>query len=169
MLVKNLSADTTDAELTSLFGKYGQLASVLLTPSNTLGLVEFLEVGEAKRAFRSLAYYKHKGMPLYLEWAPVGLKQEPKPASAAPAVAEPSSSAAAETAVEEDDDDGANAASGEGCTIFVKNLNFKSTETELKALFTSRKYKVRSASIVTRKDRRQATRSCRWVMGSSSL
>lgn len=35
------------------------------------GIVEFLDSGEAKKAFRNLAYSKFKSMPLYLEWAPV--------------------------------------------------------------------------------------------------
>ena len=47
LLVKNLSAEVSQDELTSLFGQYGQLGSVLLTPSNTLGLVEFLEVNRS--------------------------------------------------------------------------------------------------------------------------
>ena len=53
-----------------------QLGSVLLTPSNTLALVEFLEVGEARRAFRSVAYTKVHGVPIYLEWAPVGVLEK---------------------------------------------------------------------------------------------
>lgn len=35
------------------------------------GIVEFLDSGEAKKAFRNLAYSRFKSMPLYLEWAPV--------------------------------------------------------------------------------------------------
>ena len=83
ILVKNLSADTEEAELTGLFSQYGTLASTLITPSSTLGLVEFLEAGEAKRAFRALAYHKHRGVPLYLEWAPVGLLSTAPPSTAA--------------------------------------------------------------------------------------
>ena len=161
ILVKNLAADTKEEELTTLFGKYGQITSVLLTPANTLGLVEFLEVGEAKRAFRSLAYYKHRNVPLYLEWAPVGLLQPPAATAAAAGTggeassggaAAGASSAAAGGAEEEE------GASGEGCTVFVKNLNFKSTDADLRALFES-KFKVRSASIVTRKDPKGGAKS----------
>ena len=79
ILVKNLHADTTEDELCALFRGYGQLAQTLLTPSSTLGLVEFLEVGEARRAFRSLAYHKHRGVPIYLELAPTGLLQPNAP------------------------------------------------------------------------------------------
>lgn len=35
------------------------------------GIVEFLDSGEAKKAFRNLAYSRFKSLPLYLEWAPV--------------------------------------------------------------------------------------------------
>ena len=38
---------------------------MLLPPANTLALVEFLEVGEAKKAFRQLAYSKLHGSPLF--------------------------------------------------------------------------------------------------------
>ena len=48
---------------------------MLLAPSNAIALVEFLEVGEAKRAFRSLAYTKVRGAPMFLEWAPANLLQ----------------------------------------------------------------------------------------------
>lgn len=33
--------------------------------------MEFLDSGEAKKAFRNLAYSRFKSLPLYLEWAPV--------------------------------------------------------------------------------------------------
>lgn len=33
--------------------------------------MEFLDSGEAKKAFRNLAYSRFKNLPLYLEWAPV--------------------------------------------------------------------------------------------------
>jgi|TARA_B100000524_G_scaffold43247_1_gene20659 multiple RNA-binding domain-containing protein 1 len=44
LLVKNLDVRATQAELAALFGKHGQIGTVLLVPGNTLALVEFLEV-----------------------------------------------------------------------------------------------------------------------------
>lgn len=41
-----------------------------LSPS---ALVEFLDAGEAKRAFKNLAYSRFKNLPLYLEWAPLAV------------------------------------------------------------------------------------------------
>ena len=38
LLVKNLAAKVTAAELTALFSKHGQVAQVLLPPANTLAL-----------------------------------------------------------------------------------------------------------------------------------
>ena len=71
ILVKNLSGAVSEDELAKLFSRHGQLGSVRLVPSNTLALVEFLEVGEARKAFRALAYHRLHGVPLYLEWAPL--------------------------------------------------------------------------------------------------
>ncbi|KAK4315251.1 hypothetical protein Pmani_013522 [Petrolisthes manimaculis] len=73
MLVKNLSASTTAQELSQLFSRYGILGRVLLPPSGVTGLVEFLDAGEAKRAFKNLAYSRFKDLPLYLEWAPLAV------------------------------------------------------------------------------------------------
>ena len=73
----------------NLFGHHGQLGRVVLPPSHTIALIEFLESSDAKKAFRSLAYRKFKMEPLYLEvvhfffplsfltslqqWAPMGV------------------------------------------------------------------------------------------------
>ncbi|KAL3922959.1 MAG: hypothetical protein SGPRY_004375 [Prymnesium sp.] len=127
-------------EVRSLFGKYGQLRHVLLAPANTLALVEFLEVGDAKRAFRGLAYHKFHGAPLFLEWAPTGLLSE-EPADAD---ADKEKSIAAG---EEGEEEGAEEA--EGCTLFVKNLNFQTDSAALRAHF-DRHFRVRSATVVTK-------------------
>lgn len=35
--------------------------------------MEFLDAGEAKQAFKNLAYSRFKNLPLYLEWAPLAV------------------------------------------------------------------------------------------------
>ena len=110
---------------------------MLLPPANTLALVEFLEVGEAKKAFRQLAYSKLHGSPLFLEWAPVGTVTEEEEAPAAEAAA---AAAAAGGGGEEE------AGETEGCTLFVKNLSFGTTEVALRQLF-ERHWKLRAASV----------------------
>jgi multiple RNA-binding domain-containing protein 1 len=175
LLVKNIDGKVSQRELSKLFGKYGQVASVLLAPGNALALVEFVEVGEAKRAFRSVAYSKLYGVPLFLEWAPVGLldtapaaKAAAKAAAAGAAAsgrtggvgggagndtAAGEAEAAGEAKPEEEEEEG-----GEGRTLFVKNLNFKTTSEGLRALFTVNGWGVRSASVVTKRDPKQPDR-----------
>lgn len=70
ILVKNLPAGTTVSELQVIFVKFGLLGRLVLPPSGVTALVEYLDAGEAKKAFSKLAYSKFKNLPLYLEWAP---------------------------------------------------------------------------------------------------
>ncbi|KAJ3207744.1 putative RNA-binding protein 19 [Dinochytrium kinnereticum] len=76
LLVKNLPAGTTVDDMTDLFDGFGALGRVVVPPTGTIALVEFLEENEAKVAFRKLAYSKYRHLPLYLEWAPVGSFRE---------------------------------------------------------------------------------------------
>jgi multiple RNA-binding domain-containing protein 1 len=157
ILVKNLSTDVTEDELVTLFGRYGQLGAVLLTPARTLALVEFLEVGEARKAFRAVAYTKLHGVPLYLEWAPVGVLGSKGAAAEPTAPAEPIAPAAAKAGVVAagaaggEPEETVDADDTEGRTVFVKNLSFGSTKEDLEALF-GRRYGVRAATVVTKPD-----------------
>jgi multiple RNA-binding domain-containing protein 1 len=53
-----------------MFGAMGELRRLVLPPTRTLALVEFLEPADARAAFRKLAYKRFQHVPLYLEWAP---------------------------------------------------------------------------------------------------
>ena len=174
-------------DVSSMFAKYGELGHVLLAPANTLALVEFLEVGDAKRAFRGLAYTKLRDAPIFLEWAPVGVMDGEVPVGAGSAddaeAAEGSSTfgrkgaAAAEAEEAAEEEEGADGA--EGCTLFVKNLNFKTSSDGLRTHF-ERHYKLRSATVVTKRgtskadakaggrSRCNATRDASHLTGSSS-
>ncbi len=57
----------------ALFGAIGELGRVVLPPTRTLALVEFLEPADARAAFRGLAYKRFQHVPLYLEWAPADI------------------------------------------------------------------------------------------------
>lgn len=129
ILAKNLPFGTEVAELHKLFSPFGSLNRIILPPAGISALVEFLEPPHAKTAFRKLAYTKFKHLPLYLEWAPLGVVdgQVKKPAER-------------EEVSEE------TAAEGEHSTVFVKNLNFSTTEESLQNLF-SKVGKARSVSI----------------------
>ncbi|KAJ3067372.1 putative RNA-binding protein 19 [Podochytrium sp. JEL0797] len=72
LLAKNIPAGTTTDELETIFSKFGALGRIVVPPSGTIGMIEFLEPNECKTAFRRLAYTKFKNLPLFLEYAPVG-------------------------------------------------------------------------------------------------
>ena len=150
LLVKNLSPKVTQHELSALFSRHGTLAQVLIPPARTLALVEFVEVGDAKRAFRAVAYSKLHGAPIFLEWAPVGVLGGDAPDEADAASASAAPGAAASGAAGDDDEDGASY-EAEGCTIFVKNLNFETEAAALRALF-ERHWRVRAATVAKRRD-----------------
>ena len=48
ILVKNLPYSTSQEDLQRLFGRFGALGRVLLPPSRAIGLVDFLEAGDAR-------------------------------------------------------------------------------------------------------------------------
>ncbi|XP_073834276.1 probable RNA-binding protein 19 [Musca autumnalis] len=70
ILAKNLPPDTTVAELTPLFAKFGPIGRLILPPSGVTAVIEFCDPTEARHAFKKLAYSKFKNVPLYLEWGP---------------------------------------------------------------------------------------------------
>ncbi|NWR64414.1 RBM19 protein, partial [Bucorvus abyssinicus] len=171
ILVKNLPARTSVAELEDVFGKHGSLGRVLLPEGGITAIVEFLEPTEAKQAFTKLAYSKFRSVPLYLEWAPMGVFFNPAPqkkpleapekegkARLAPvgfilfvsgeAVKGSEQTAAQEEEEEEEEEE----ESIPGCTLFIKNLNFATTEDTLKETF-SKVGAVKSCTISKKKDK----------------
>ena len=73
ILIKNLPHDVDESELESMFSRFGSLGSFLIPQSKAVALIDFIEPRDARAAFSSLAYRKYKHLPLYLEWAPVGV------------------------------------------------------------------------------------------------
>ncbi|XP_015221772.2 probable RNA-binding protein 19 isoform X2 [Lepisosteus oculatus] len=153
LLVKNLPAGVQVAELEAVFSPLGSLGRVLLPPSGLTAIVEFLEPAEAKRAFSRLAYTKFQHVPLYLEWAPMGVFTQPAPAKQeqpptdSEQVPESESKTAAEAQSSEEEEE-----SIPGCTLFIKNLSFSTTEETLKSVF-SKCGAVKSCTISKKKDR----------------
>ncbi|XP_054449904.1 probable RNA-binding protein 19 [Pteronotus mesoamericanus] len=179
ILAKNLPAGTLAAELQEVFGRFGSLGRVLLPEGGVTAIVEFLEPLEARKAFRHLAYSKFHHVPLYLEWAPVGVfsSSAPLKKGAQDAPVEPAEKDAAEpeTAPESETAEAAEATEGAadnssskmeeeeveeeeeeeslpGCTLFIKNLNFDTTEETLKGVF-SKVGVVKSCSISRKKNK----------------
>uniref|UniRef100_A0A8C4ZXI0 RRM domain-containing protein n=1 Tax=Gadus morhua TaxID=8049 RepID=A0A8C4ZXI0_GADMO len=145
VLVKNLPAGVTQEELEAVFAPHGSLGRLLLPPSGLTAIVEYLEPTEAKRAFMKLAYSKFHHIPLYLEWAPGGVF------SAAPAPA-PQGDAAVKEKKEEEEEEEEEEESVPGSTLFIKNLNFSTTEETLQETF-AKCGKVSSCTVSKKKDK----------------
>ena len=128
ILVKNLPYGTLAQELYHLFSQFGPLGQVILPPAGFSALVEFLDPGNARAAFTKLAYSKFKHLPLYLEWAPVGvIASKPQPVASEYHEIVPSDDTSS-------------------CTVFVKNLNFETDDVSLREHF-SKLGSVKSVSV----------------------
>jgi multiple RNA-binding domain-containing protein 1 len=112
-----------------LFAPHGELRRVVLPPTKTICVIEFLEPNEAKKAFRSLAYKKFKTVPLFLEWAPdkMFMSAEEK---AQVLEARKQEKAATGTVESKNDDDIPSS------TLCIKNLNFDTTEESVRYMFS---------------------------------
>ncbi|XP_053525741.1 probable RNA-binding protein 19 isoform X3 [Artibeus jamaicensis] len=177
ILAKNLPAGTLAAELQEIFGRFGSLGRVLLPEGGITAIVEFLEPLEARKAFRHLAYSKFHHVPLYLEWAPVGVfsSSAPQKKGTQDAPLEPAEKGTAEPETVPDSEtvEAAKATEGgaddsspkmeeeeeeeeeeslPGCTLFIKNLNFDTTEETLRGVF-SKVGAVKSCSISRKKNK----------------
>ncbi|KMR02737.1 putative rna-binding protein 19-like protein [Lasius niger] len=149
ILVKNLPAQTKLREIRELFAKHGELARIVMPPAGITALVEFLEPSEARKAFHALAYKKYKHLPLYLEWAPDNSFVRPasktdmtknnaeKRKESTDLAEEAKKDATTEESKEnenihtkEDDEP-----PEPDTTLFVKNINFSTTEEQLKDYF----------------------------------
>lgn len=144
ILVKNLPSGVIVSELEELFRPHGSLGRVVLPPSGLTAIIEFLEPTEAKRAFTKLAYSKFHHIPLYLEWAPLGVF------SAKPAPVLEKELVKDENEEEEDEDEEEEGVAGS--TLFIKNLNFSTTEETLQEKF-SKCGKIVSCSVSKKKDK----------------
>ncbi|KAF4079049.1 hypothetical protein AMELA_G00188660 [Ameiurus melas] len=143
ILVKNLPSGVQAKELETLFSHHGSLGRVLLPPSGLTAIVEFLEPTEAKRAFTRLAYTKFQHVPLYLEWAPMAVfltRPEQHKAAELDAmnknVADQQTDANKKEEEHEEEDEEEEEESLPGSTLFVKNLNYSTTEESLQETFS---------------------------------
>ncbi|KAI5074699.1 hypothetical protein GOP47_0010660 [Adiantum capillus-veneris] len=140
ILVKNLTFSTLETELLTMFGKFGSIERIILPPTKTLAMVVYLEASEARAAMKGLAYKRFKHVPLYLEWAPEnillgtfkkegnGVGRELPPAIGSKevkrAVLEQQLTVSTNSKTDYD--------SNESRSVFIKNLNFSTSETLLK-------------------------------------
>ncbi|KAL8768045.1 MAG: hypothetical protein Q9209_005588 [Squamulea sp. 1 TL-2023] len=73
IMVKNFSYGTKPDELQKLFEVYGTIRRLLMPPSGTTAIVDFVQADHARSAFGALAYRKFKESVLFLEKAPKDL------------------------------------------------------------------------------------------------
>ncbi|CAN0854922.1 Multiple RNA-binding domain-containing protein 1 [Linum grandiflorum] len=158
LLVKNLPYASSEAELEKMFGKFGTIDKIILPPTKTMGLVVFLQPSDARAAFRGLAYKRYKDAPLYLEWAPADILS-PSATSKGDyikdtavgqddikrAILEQTIEGTSETDIDPD--------RTESRSLYVKNLNFKTSDDSLKQHFINlmKEGKVLSARITKHK------------------
>ena len=159
ILVKNLPYDTTLEELTKVFHEIGGEVpqKMLLPPSKTAALVEYGHATDARRAFRRLAYKKFKHVPLYLEWAPMRAdgkkKQQDSGAAKDDTTAEEiekKDTSVVKPGLVDEDPSTETADTGVSQTIYVKNLNFSTTEDQLEKAFTQAGCQPRAVKIPTK-------------------
>lgn len=120
--------------------------------------MEFIEPSEARKAFTRLAYSKFKNSPLYLEWAPENSLSDRKSADEeqeASTEAENIIDVNIETNNETQEEQVTSEEEDEpepDSTLFVKNLNFQTTDEGLKKHFKGCG-KIKYATVATKKDK----------------
>lgn len=125
IIAKNFPYGTTRDELVLLFGKLDIVKRVLLPPAGTIAFIEFYDAGQARAAFKRLAYRRFKEVPLYLEKAPKGIFEAEPTTKIAGIEAKKGSKDVLAT------DEGEEA----GSTLYVKNLDFSTTQNGLTNAF----------------------------------
>lgn len=132
ILVKNFSYGIKTEDLRKLFEPYGQLVRLLMPPSGTIAVVEFAKPDEAQKAFKGLAYRRLGESILFLEKAPKDLFEGPPslqlPAVEPKGVSQGFSTADTFAAGEPED-------TVPTSTLFVKNLNFATTNDKFVEMF----------------------------------
>jgi multiple RNA-binding domain-containing protein 1 len=152
ILVKNLPFDTSLEDLTKVFHAIGgdPPSQILLPPSKTAALVEYGHANDARRAFRRLAYKKFKHIPLYLEWAPMSEEareqKQTTPAADGHVVKDVVDKDLKSNVVSTNE----TADESVSQSIYIKNLNFQTTEDQLKSAFAKAGFQPRNVRIPTK-------------------
>ncbi|AFZ81508.1 hypothetical protein BEWA_009200 [Theileria equi strain WA] len=73
IIIKNLPPNTVEIELLEMFRQFGKLIRFSLSPFMVMGIAQFYDSKSANTAFKNLAYKSYLSLPLYLEWAPIGM------------------------------------------------------------------------------------------------
>ena len=128
LLIKNIPKDTSKNRLTELLNRYGFVNRLVLPNNKSIAIAQFRNIDHASNAFEKLSGYSFQGIPLYLEYAPDKLlREEASKEDPAEEAQEPVPEPPAEPArLAEEEEDASTR------TVFIKNLNFKTTEEDFK-------------------------------------
>jgi len=132
-LIKNFPYGTSLDELKKMFAEFGDITRMLMPPSGTIAIVEYAQVPQARTAFASLAYRKFKDTVLFLEKAPKDLFTGP--ATAVEVTTDAPVIGPAKTPTSELVGGGAPDDVVDTSTLFVRNLNFTTTNIRLQKIF----------------------------------
>uniref|UniRef100_A0A0D3G078 RRM domain-containing protein n=1 Tax=Oryza barthii TaxID=65489 RepID=A0A0D3G078_9ORYZ len=148
ILVKNLPYSSCEEDLATMFRKHGSLDKIILPPTRVFALVVFVEATEARHAFKKLLYTRYKDTPLYLEWAPENILS-PTSAPVEDDEKDVVGDRIVTKAIVEQTVEGVSAEEidpdrVESRSVFVKNLNFKTSDESLKQHFST---KLKSGSL----------------------
>ncbi|CAI4036969.1 hypothetical protein SMKI_16G2660 [Saccharomyces mikatae IFO 1815] len=145
ILVKNFPYGTTREELGEMFLPYGRLERLLMPPAGTIAIIQFRDATSARAAFTKLSYKRFKDGIIYLEKGPKDcftksaesddLINNTTNEEENPVEIKPSSNDLMETnkninegssAIHDED-----SIDGPTVSIFIKNLNFSTTNQTL--------------------------------------
>ncbi|KAK9464023.1 uncharacterized protein V1516DRAFT_669329 [Lipomyces oligophaga] len=142
ILVKNLPVGTTKEEIQDQFAEFATVKQVLMPASNTIAIVEMTDTVGGHVAFTKLAYRRLRSSILYLEPAPKGILKSAEEVTASSEATERVSSELATpkmtisalknlgTDLSVDSEGREHPAIG-SVSLFVKNLNFKTSSSGL--------------------------------------
>lgn len=134
ILVKNFSYGTKPDDLKTLFQEFGDVKRLLMPPSGTIAIVEFVQAPQARSAFASLSYRKFKDSILFLEKAPKDLFKSGVPV-VVPPVSTVSTKEPALSAADLLQDADATPENVDTATLFIRNLNFDTSTESLTDTF----------------------------------
>jgi multiple RNA-binding domain-containing protein 1 len=129
ILLKNFSFGTTSDDLRGLLDPFGSITRLILPPTGTMAIAQFEDAQMTAKALKHLAYRNFKGSVLFLEKAPQGIFDVPE---AVRELQEDLTSTANAKVVAIPTFDTPDRASA---TVFVRNLNFATTNSRLTEIF----------------------------------
>ncbi|KAH7647285.1 RNA-binding domain [Cryptosporidium bovis] len=133
IIIKHLPSEhVTISELQKICTPFGQLNRLCLNPSKTIAIVQYLEESSAKSAFKRISFKRFKGVPLYVEWAPINIfvSEKGKQINKDQESEYEKVDGKIKTDDTEQNDDANNITH-----IFIKNLNFSTNDSSLERVF----------------------------------